>query len=887
MEGPSPLRRCFVIDLQHCDWVPNGTDAGHHSDTEIRGSLRMRRQHYGLHPRSIVFESEAGEPFRVLNLGSALNNVVWATVVEPGMQAAELPFAILATATPLHGYGGANRCVVLRQFELWVNPGLWASFSDRLGSAPCEAALCKAVCNNAPRIRLDGLRCSGGGGGGPEVGGPEVGGPEVGPAAVALPLLPHQVRGVRWMRTVEGRLRARRVELRSDPTVPLPHVQQRVNLITRQMVTGASSPYDALVLHPHGYVLAEAPGRGKTCMVIEMAARDRLVPDPPPCGPDEALHSFRAPGTLVVMPNHLCVQWGEELRKFAPSLRCLQLFNARDARRTSVRDLLAADVVLTTFGYLTSLRYAKVHAAAVQRYGAHACTVGGMVRGAALRERVEPGAMLDQTDPVLALPHWRRVCVDELHQVTQEHVPGTRAHPLTTLHADVWVGVTGTPSLRNVADIMQMQHVLMPPTLPEAWKAVLWTPQFCRQLAAELVWRPEGGAADAGAGAAVSHLLHPVHITRAEQDLLAAHSHRDMATLVQVASYFNVLDVGGDDQPVRTMDEVVRHVRREFAAQHAAMQADIAQKGAAEQTLLAELAALESLPEPDESALVLLRVKRGQLARVRAAAEQERQGAVDHERSMRYFEGAADGQRSDTQECPICYDQACDTILRCGHTFCGGCISQALRHKAECPVCKTVTVGRHVHRVVREEECPSATQQRYGTKLAAVAAEIRRILDAGERPVAFVQWAPLMRSLAGMLGEAGVSCAVADGNTNRRTAAVRRFDARGVDVLLLTTEACSGLNLVSASHVLWVHAPVGPDYDATKATVQQSVARCARLGQSAGRVRVHWFVTQATAEQTVFEKFMGRYGHETGEVLELAAGGQGGREEARPPEALS
>lgn len=56
------------------------------------------------------------------------------------------------------------------------------------------------------------------------------------------------------------------------------------------------------------------------------------------------------------------------------------------------------------------------------------------------------------------------------------------------------------------------------------------------------------------------------------------------------------------------------------------------------------------------------------------------------------LEGGASGGESEVEKCPICLDSVTDkTQLKCKHTFCEGCLAEAVRNQGEiCPVCKYV-----------------------------------------------------------------------------------------------------------------------------------------------------------------------------------------------------
>lgn len=842
--GEDALRCCLTLNVP-LTWVDRHPETSS-SQTELKGRLRIRQDHYGSHPRSVLFEEEDTlGAFRVLNLHQTLGNIVWSAVGDPTLQGGPAPFELRATATPLSAYNGGNRCVCLKTFQIWVRQGAWERHRRLYGASPCETAICRAVAANVHSVHID-----------PK---PATASEHVMAGAYAqrvrLPLMDHQVRGVRWMLGTERRLRERSLVLSSDPTVQLPVISQRVHLDARRFVDVPNAErVDALSIHPQGYVLAEPPGRGKTAMVLELVACDG------PYTPPDGLLSTGA--TLVIVPNHLSKQWVAEAAKFAPHLRTVRLLDLRDARNVTYGDLQSADLVVTSFSYMTSLRYAKLHRAA------SGGTVDAMRVQAAMRAQSHPEEVRLASDPLLEVLRWRRVVVDEVHDVVQEHVPATRQNPLHTVVADVWLCVSGTPPMQTPGRLSQLAPMLLPcRTLPSAWLQSLWTPGFCSQVVSNVVLRSE----ESSSASRVRHSVHAVSVTPSEQSVLSARSRMDLATQVQVASYFGAAEAVGSDldemATMKPLETIMEDVKGDFCRQIEETKRGIAEKRRSVETMQREIEALagQEAEAAQQDAAVLIRVKRSCVTRLGQAIEQECATLTGLERSARYFEESARCQDTEARECPICYDATTDTILRCGHTYCRQCIVEALRNKPECPVCKTVTVARHVHCIEARSDAmdtdkggdDEAEVRRFGSKLAQILRLLRQVTAGGEQAVVFVQWNSLMKAFCAVMREAGLSFAAASGNSHQRAAAVQRFDAGKASVLVLTSESCAGLNLTAASHVVWGHAPVG-EFASTRAMVDQSVARCDRMGQTRP-VTVHWFITEATAEHTEFEKFWERF----------------------------
>lgn len=87
-----------------------------------------------------------------------------------------------------------------------------------------------------------------------------------------------------------------------------------------------------------GGILADEMGLGKTLQVIAyLASLDRQAVGCP---------------SLVVCPTSLILNWGEELKKFAPKLSCALIYGTASERKQQRRDATDSDVWVTSYELL-------------------------------------------------------------------------------------------------------------------------------------------------------------------------------------------------------------------------------------------------------------------------------------------------------------------------------------------------------------------------------------------------------------------------------------------------------------------------------------------------------------------------------------------------------
>ena len=63
-------------------------------------------------------------------------------------------------------------------------------------------------------------------------------------------------------------------------------------------------------------------------------------------------------------------------------------------------------------------------------------------------------------------------------------------------------------------------------------------------------------------------------------------------------------------------------------------------------------------------------------------------------------------QKNREEECPICLEPKKDEVkTTCGHIFCNGCITEALKLNPECPLCRTVISIQTLKPVIEKKVC--------------------------------------------------------------------------------------------------------------------------------------------------------------------------------------
>ena len=206
----------------------------------------------------------------------------------------------------------------------------------------------------------------------------------------ALPMRPHQLATLHWMRAQETRFPH---SVRYDGNIRIGDTGWYIDT-ERECLTADPSPREAEL---RGGICADAPGSGKTATAIALMVGGEEV---------EVVGAYSSRASLVIVPLNLTSQWLHEIDKFTTGTRVLTLLSARDLRAVDMANVCEDfDIVLTTFNFLRSCKaYVDLVEAAM----------GGRPRSRASLSAW--GRQRNHREPILEAVRWRRVVVDEIHQ---------------------------------------------------------------------------------------------------------------------------------------------------------------------------------------------------------------------------------------------------------------------------------------------------------------------------------------------------------------------------------------------------------------------------------------------------------------------------------------
>lgn len=569
-----------------------------------------------------------------------------------------------------------------------------------------------------------------------------------------------------------------------------------------------------------GGLLCNPVGTGKTatmlhhCLWDDGSADERVEEDR-----REASGCLVSRATLVVVPLNLPPSWAAEAERVRPGSEVVRMIHGKDAKTRCMADLLRADVVVTTAHFLRDSRsYADLVEDAVS------VATGISKRDARTRAAVAAFARVatPSSPAVLEAIHWRRVVVDELHELL---LSGPRlVKSVRCLRADWWWGISAT--MEAVTEDVPLSHQLYwlllrrekahHPHLLEALlgRCVVRTacppsPHACLRTL-RLVPDREGRD-EAGRGGSVPAFPTPLSVVEREVIRVTSVSTSDQVEAWDATTLCRRVEaaiVGAPEPPPLCEDAVTRRALQ---------------------------SSLHELPFAEDAPPLLDLLLRGGGERRRPAARRE---YVDAQiRSI-----------LDKETCPVCMDAPCGVVVTpCGHVFCRPCLTR----QTTCPTCRHPVSPSDLKGVIA-----STTD-----KMVRMADFVESVTTGrgggggGEAVVLFVQWRSLLRDIRSLLRGRRVRVHLLEGNATHRARTLHDFecDGGGGGVLLLSLEdTFAGLHLPAVRHIVFSHAIVGDDAS-VRSLECQAIGRCLRSGQTRD-VLVHSFVVKDSVEEEMWRR---------------------------------
>lgn len=509
--------------------------------------------------------------------------------------------------------------------------------------------------------------------------------------------------------------------------------------------------------------------------------------------------TFANGGNLIVCPMTLVAQWKSEIETHAqPGMLSLYVHYGQ-SRSKDALILSQSDVVITTFGVLSS----------------------------------EFSTENPEGNGGLFSVRWFRVVLDEAHTIKSSKSQISMA--AAALVADRRWCLTGTPIQNNLEDIYSLLRFLR----IEPWGSWAWWNK--------LVQKPfEEG--DPRGLKLVQSILKPIMLRRTK----ACTDKEGRPIIVLPPADIQVIYCELTEMERDFYDALFKRSKVKFD--------QFVEQGRVLHNYASILELLLRLRQCcDHPFLVLSRGDTQEFSDLNKLARRFLKGGHDVEKGKSkvapspafVMEVVEELRKGEEGECPICLEAFEDAVLTpCAHRLCRECLLASWRSPASgiCPVCRKI--------ISKQELITAPTNSRFqidveknwveSSKVSALLNELENIREEGSKSVVFSQWTAFLDLLQIPLSRKGVSFVRLDGTLNQqqREKVIKQFSEEdSIMVMLMSLKAGGvGLNLTAASNAFVLDPWWNP------AVEEQAVMRIHRIGQTKN-VKIKRFIMKGTVEE--------------------------------------
>ncbi|XAR49004.1 DNA helicase [Bertholletia excelsa] len=638
------------------------------------------------------------------------------------------------------------------------------------------------------------------------------------PNSLTCDLRPYQKQALFWMSESEKGEDAEKAAQTIHPCWETYHISdEKAPAIYLNVFSGeVTSQFPTAVQRARGGILADAMGLGKTVMTIALilARLGRGIPDSQKLASSEAdddneymkklkqdsinTQTKARGGTLIICPMALLSQWKDELETHSKP-ESISIFIHYGGYRTSDPKMMAKhDVVLTTYGVLTS-SYKN-----------------------------------DAEDSIFHKVEWHRVVLDEAHIIKSSKTQCAQAAFKLSSHCR-WC-LTGTPIQNNLEDLYSLLCFLH----VEPWGNWAWWRKFIQS--------PYESGDEKGL-ATIKAILRRLMLRRTKE----TKDKQGRPILVLPPTNIQVIECEHSEVEHDFYDALFRRSKVQF--DQFVQQGKVLHNYANILELLLRLRQCCNHPflvmsRGDSQEYVDLNKLARRFLETNADSATSNQNAP----TRAYVEEVVEGiRRGDNTECPICLESPDDPVLTpCAHKMCRECLLSSWRTPSAglCPICRQLLKKSDLI------TCPSDNKFRVDVEGNwKESSKVTKLLDclestrssgSGEKSIVFSQWTSFLDLLEIPLKRRKIGFLRFDGKLvqKQREKVLKEFnETKEKMVLLMSLKAGGvGLNLTAASNVFLMDPWWNP------AVEEQAIMRIHRIGQKR-TVSVRRFIVKDTVEE--------------------------------------
>lgn len=606
------------------------------------------------------------------------------------------------------------------------------------------------------------------------------------------------------------------------------------------------------------------------------------------------MDKLRSRATLIICPNQLATQWKNEITKtINHEVKVYTILSKTHFKKLTYKDVMEADFVIVSYNFMNNRAYTD-HL----EYGMYG-------RPYQKRTRIDYDNMTEYihkqginivdkgienpdrygyiNEPLIHLIYWRRVVVDEFHDIYNRNVTVTTLLP----HIDSrfrWC-VTGTPFTGNHNMLETIKFISNNYSLDDS---IYTSKSVCNTIKNLFRRNTKDSVKQELTLPPIKNIYKFLEFTQTEK--IMYNSYAINAGGVKNSVYIRKLcchpNFATETKHVltncKTLEDIENTMNKFYKLDYdnCKKQCDMLltsiKDTKIELFLLGEEVQFDSKEDEKEAYKLKKFAYHFSFAeriprtyeRLRLAYENYATFSKEldnKKRSLTFYQNIMNVLKSNDKldDCGICLDEMKYdniAICMCSHIFCNSCITESIRAVSnKCPSCEMQLSNDKIFRLYSGKKEKKAESNdlvnKYGTKIANLIAYLRKYSNT--KTILFSQWDDLLVKVGDILNECKISNIFCRGSYSQRNSAISKFnDGMKVNVIMLSLlNSASGTNLTSASQIIFLDSIDGtPEH---KHDVEsQAIARAVRLGQTHEYIKVVRFIIKNTIEEELHNKFV-------------------------------
>jgi SNF2 family DNA or RNA helicase len=577
--------------------------------------------------------------------------------------------------------------------------------------------------------------------------------------------------------------------------------------------------------------------------------------------------------SLIICPNHLCDEWLKEYYEKMHGLRVLLIVTYEQYSNLTLADILFSDVVIVSYQFLINPNYINKRPKIM--FIDDLSNLFSQTNEESYTQAIQKVLSTPITCN-LSLFHWKRIVLDEFHEVRKTSKPNLLYEVIGTFSSDFKWNISATPFANSIDGFLDVLNFTTSKKTRNFSKVQDWHIDALLEYGFDSTIIPEckslfkrnkrESIQDEYLGNQITNTIHLLSFTDQERSIYESyrlgHQESSVDFLIKMCCHVELFnDTKNLIQNCKTLDEV-KSVMSQFNEQQKQEMMNNLSSIENEIELLTTLLENNNNVEKEEIIKQEIANKKRQYTNLKKNYEK-----IDS--TCRYLNTVIKNiSEGSTENCPVCLDSIEEnslTILSCGHKYCWDCvcgIAKMYKYDStiKCPHCNGLIDKNNIYRIKNNSVNESTNdtiqgliQEVKSTKIGNIIHYLRN-LNSEDKCILFSQWDHLLKKVGSILEDYNIGVINLQGTVFQKKNQIDSFkNDPTIKILMLSSNnAASGMNLTIANKIIFLE-PVYGTKKYRQDIENQAIGRSDRLSQTKP-IEVIRFIIKDTVEEEIINQ---------------------------------